>query len=277
MYDFKGKKVLVAGGTGLIGIPLVELLLQEGASVRVASLDDPSRAHPETEFFQLDLTDFENCLKACGGVEYVFNLLCIKGSPQMAKERPVDMFEPHILFNVNLLKAARQSGAGGFLYTSTYGIYPHTEVSHEDSAFTQLPSENDLFAGWAKLTGEIQARAYRAQYGWDRISVVRPANTYGPYDNFESVGAMVVPSLIRRAVSGENPLVVWGDGSQIRDFIHARDVARGMLHVAKLGYSEPVNLGSGKGVTIKELAETVRRSIDPMPKLEWDTTKPTDR
>jgi GDP-L-fucose synthase len=93
---FKNKRVLVAGGTGLIGRPLVDLLVAEGARVRVASLDDPSRAHPEAEFVRVDLTRLENCLQVCRGVDYVFNLLGVKGSPRVTRTKPASFFVPMV-------------------------------------------------------------------------------------------------------------------------------------------------------------------------------------
>ncbi len=103
---FRGKQVLVAGGTGLIGIPLVEMLVAQGARVRIASLDDPSRAHPSAEFLRLDLRSLENCIQACTGMQFVFNLLCVKGSPAVTTTRPASFFVPMILFNTNLMDAA---------------------------------------------------------------------------------------------------------------------------------------------------------------------------
>jgi GDP-L-fucose synthase len=127
----------------------------------------------------------------------------------------------------------------------------------------------------ARGVGELQAEAYKIEYNWDKISIVRPANVYGSYDNFDPENAMVVPSLIRRAVDGERPLTVWGDGSPIRDFIHARDVARGMMMAVEQGINEPLNLGSGTGVTIKQVAEMVAKHVPGGPiDLVWDTTKP---
>lgn len=274
MQSFQGVNVLVAGGTGLIGIPLVELLFQEGARVRIASLDDPSRAHPDAEFRQVDLTDFQNCLDACQGMEYVFNLLCVKGSPRAVKLRPASFFVPMLRFNTNLMEAARISGVGGFLYTSSVGVYAPAEVFKEDTVWQTLPSPNDWFPAWAKRVGELQAEAYRIEYGWKDVSIVRPANVYGPYDNFEGENAMVIPSLIRRIVEGENPLTVWGDGSQRRDFLYARDAARGILLAAQNTPSLPVNLGSGTGTTIRELVETIIGCTGHKPTVVWDTSKP---
>ena len=110
------------------------------------------------------------------------------------------------------------------------------------------------FVRWAKKNGRITSRELTAiQHGWDNVSIVRPANAYGPYDNFDPENAMVIPSLIHRIVAGENPLNVWGDGSQVRDFIDSHDAANAMIELIKIGYNKPVNLGSGKGVTIKKI------------------------
>ncbi len=118
----------------------------------------------------------------------------------------------------------------------------------------------------------MQAEAYKIQYGWDCVSIVRPANVYGAWDSFSDDSAMVIPSLIKRALSGENLLKAWGDGSPVRDFIHARDVARGMMLMVEKNVREPVNLGSGVGVTIKELAETIAGLAGAT--VEWDSSKP---
>jgi len=272
---YKGKKVLVTGGTGLIGIPLVEMLVEQDAKIRIASLDDPSRAHPKAEFHRVDLTKFENCMKVCEGIDFVFNLVGIKGSPAMTSKKPARFFVPTILFNINMMEAARQCAVKRYLYTSTIGVYSPAEVFREDDVWKTFPSENDKFAGWAKRMGELQAEAYKIEYGWDNISIVRPANVYGPYDNFDPNNAMVIPSLVRRALSGENPLTVWGDGTAIRDFIHSKDVAQGMLLALEKGSGKVINLGSGLGVSIKEIVEIIVNNMRVKPKVVWDTSKPS--
>lgn len=281
---FKNKRVLVAGGTGLVGIQLVKLLIEEeGANVRIASLDDPSRAHPEAEFIRSDLTSYENCLAVCDKMDYVFNLLCVKGSPVVTRDYPVDFLVPMTIFNLLLMEAARKKGVGGFLLTSTVGVYPPAEIFKEEDAFTGFPSNNDLYGAWSKLTAELQARAYMQQkkttkfYSriWNNISIVRPANIYGPYDNFDSINAMVIPSLIKRAVSGENPFIAWGDGKPVRDFIHSCDVARGMIFAAQYGSGMALNLGSGTGISIKNLVEAVLENVDPKPEIRWNTDQPS--
>jgi GDP-L-fucose synthase len=275
MSFYKNKKVLVAGGTGLIGKPLVDELINKEAIVRVASLDNASRAHPKTEFKQIDLTKYENCRDACEGMDFIFNLLCIKGSPKTVNEKPASLFTPLILFNTNLMKAAKDCNASRYLYTSSLGVYPPAEVFYEDNVWNDFPSKNDRFAGTAKLMGELQAEAYRIEYNWDNISIVRPANTYGPYDDFNSEAAMVVPSLIKKVLDGQDPLVIWGDGSQIRDFVYSEDVAKGMTLAMERGINKPMNLGSGTGYTIKNLVEVITDNVDKKPELKYDISKPS--
>ncbi len=274
MSFYKGKNVLVTGGTGLIGRPLVDKLLQQGAKVTIVSLDDPSRAPQGVSFKQADLREFSNCLEICKDQEIVFQLAGVKGSPAMTAKRPASFFVPTITFSINMMEAARRSGVERFLFTSSVGVYSPAEIFYEDDVWKTFPSPNDRFAGWAKRMGELQAEAYKIEYGWDKISIVRPANVYGPYDNFDPNNAMVIPSLIKRAMDGENPLIVWGDGSPVRDFIHASDVAAGMMLAIEQGINEPINLGSGTGVTIKEIAEIVAANVLNSPKIVWDTTKP---
>lgn len=276
MGFYTGRSVLVTGGTGLIGQPLVKQLMNAGATVTVASLDDPKRCPEGATFKSVDLRHFEQCMDVCKDKDMVFQLAGVKGSPAMTAKQPASFFVPTITFNTNMMEAARRCGVQRYLYTSSVGVYAPAAVFHEDDVWQTFPSPHDRFAGWAKRMGELQAQAYGIEYGWDGISIVRPANVYGPYDNFDPNNAMVIPSLIHRALSGENPLVVWGDGTPIRDFIYAGDVATAMLQVVEQGINEPINLGSGTGLTIKTIAEMVARHVPGGPiDIQWDVTKPT--
>ncbi len=275
MSYYKNKNVLVTGGTGLIGRPLLQLLLDSGANVTCVSLDKPSDIDGRVNFVKADLRNFDNCLSVCKNQQIVFNLVGIKGSPKMCAERPASFFVPTIMFSINMMEAARQANVERYLFTSSIGVYHPAEVFNEDDMWKTFPSENDRIPGWSKRIGELQAEAYEIEYKWENISIVRPANVYGPYDNFDPENAMVIPSLISRAVSGERPLKVWGDGSPVRDFIYAKDVAVGMMKVLESGYNKPVNLGSGEGVKIKEIAETIASLMPDECKIEWDVSKPS--
>jgi len=137
-----------------------------------------------------------------------------------------------------------------------------------------FPSENDRFTGLAKRMGELQVEAYRIEYDWEDIFFVRPANVYGTCDNFDLKNTMVIPSLIKSAMDGENPFVVWGYGSPIRGFIHTKDVARGMVTVFEKSIRKPVNLGSGVGVNIKEIVGIIVQNLETNPEIVWDISKP---
>ena len=272
---YRGKKVLVTGGTGMIGRPLVEQLLAAGAKVRIAALDDPGRAHPDAEFMRGDLTDRAFCTAAVTGMDHVFHLAGIKGAAGLSARRPASFFVPLILFNTMMMEAARLAGVERYLYTSSIAVYEPAARFVEDRAWDGPPHPGDRFPAWAKRMGEMQAEAYKIEYGWDRIAIVRPANVYGPGDDFSPTG-MVIPSLIRRITDGENPLSVWGDGSTVRDFIYSRDVARGMMLALEKGADcTPINLGSGTGVAIRDVVDTLVDIVDDPPEVVWDASKPT--
>lgn len=269
---FKNKKVLITGGSGMIGRQLVDLLLKRKAHITVADLNEPINMPSEVIFKKVDLRNFKDCKDICKGMDYVFSLVGIKASPKITMEQPADIMVPMLQFNTNIIEAAKQANVKWFLYTSTVGVYTPAEILYEDDVWKGFPSPNDWYGGWAKRMGELQCEAYAKQYGESKCSIVRPANVYGPYDNFDPNNSMVVPSLIRKAY--ENDIIeVWGDGSPIRDFVHARDVARGMIFAVENKITKPINLGSGTGVSIKELAEIVSKYFNKP--LQWSPEKPS--
>jgi GDP-L-fucose synthase len=269
---FKDQKVLVTGGNGMIGRQLVSLLLERGAKVYVADLNKVDL--PEgVVHIKIDLRQFDDCVSACEGMDYVFNLVGIKASPKVTLEQPFDIMGPMLQFNTNMIEAALTTpSVKWFLYTSTVGVYTPAEVFYEDAVWDGFPSRNDWYGGWAKRMGELQCEAYEKQFGVGKCSIIRPANVYGPYDNFDPKNSMVVPSLIRKAA--ENDIIeVWGDGSSIRDFVHAKDVARGMIFAVENKITKPLNLGSGSGVSIKRLAEIVAEYFGK--EIKWLIDKPS--
>ena len=176
---FKDKNILVTGGSGMIGRQLVSLLLNEGANIHVADLNKPINMSQNIIFHNIDLKDFNNCKEVCKNMDYVFNLVGIKCSPQVCLERPADIMGPMLQFNTNMLEAAMLANVKWYLYTSTVGVYEPAEVLYEDDVWKTQPSKNDWYGGWAKRMGELQAEGYKIQYDWDNISIVRPANIYG--------------------------------------------------------------------------------------------------
>jgi len=273
--NYEGKKVLVAGGTGTIGIPLVKKLKELGAIVCVASMDNPDYARivlgESVVFHQTDLTSFENCLEMTKGQDYVFNLVGIKGSTGIGQTKVASYLVPMLGFQTNLMEAAFRNKIQRYMFISSICGYPYSEVAkEEDSMWNGLPEQNDRIPGLAKRIGEVQGEAYMLEHGWDAVRIVRPSNVYGPYDDFNPTTAQVIPALIRRCLDGENPLKVWGDGSAVRDFVFSEDLAEWLLIALVFAPPcEPLNLGGGNGVSIRKLAETIVECVNPEIVIEW--------
>ncbi len=274
---FYKKKILVAGGTGLVGQQLTKQLVDLGAEVYVCSLDNEDMA-PEgiKGYYKLDMSIKENCKMVCEGKDIVFSLLGATGSPATNFKNPATFMMGNLLTALNMLEGARLANVEEFMYTSTYGVYSNKGEMIEDQMWNNNPSENDKFAGWAKRMGELQVEAYKKQYGWNKIYIVRPANIYGPFSNFDDKNSMVVASLIKKFCNSTGVVKIWGDGSPIRDFIYSKDVAKMMIQVVEKEISNPINLGSGDGVSISELVEVISNSthIKKKPKIEFEIEKP---
>ena len=211
MNFFENKKILVTGGTGMVGMALIKLLKESEAKIRAVSIDNvsPFKNQKDIEFIKLDLRNYDNCLKACNNIDVVFHVAGIKGSPAVALNKPASFFVPTITFNTNLLEAAVKSKASHILYTSSIGVYSPSSIFNEDDVWKTFPSENDRFAGWAKRMGELQMMAYEKELNFNNYSIIRPANIYGPYDNFDPKNAMVIPSLINKVLSSKDTIEVW--------------------------------------------------------------------
>jgi len=277
---YKNKRILITGGTGTIGTVLVKRLIKEGAKVKVVSIDSRERVKavlPDESMFQWgDLRDYKTCLEAAKGQDYVFHLMAVKGNTQIGVSKVASAYVPFLLCNTNMMEAAFRCKVKRYLFVGSIGEYPPLAVRKEDDLWSGPPQANDRFMGIAKRAGETQGEAYLFEYGWDAVRIVRPANVYGPYDDFDPRTAHVIPSLINRIMSGENPLKVAGDGSAVRDFIYSEDVVEGMLlAMEKAQACVPINLGSGVGCTIKEVVETIAGFASNKPEIVWDTNRPT--
>ena len=266
-------KILITGASGMVGKHLVDMCLDKGYYVRATDIryDDRYDIYVKNfEFYQADLRDFDDCKNVVTGMDAVFQVAGVKGSPKRAAEQPNDYFTPMLQMNTNMAEAARLQGVDWYVYTSTVGVYQPAEVFKEDDVWKTYPSENDKYAGWVKRLGELQLDCFETHYGLKNYSIVRPANIYGEYDEFGEEST-VIASLVKKGCN-DKLLSVWGDGTPIRDFIHAEDVARGILMSYEKQITEPINLGSGDGVRIKDIASIVATHYGK--EIEYDTTKP---
>lgn len=285
MSFWDGKKVLVTGGAGFIGSHLVEKLLGTSRAARVTVADNLSAGKmanlkgvlKAVKFVKADLMSPEACLKLCRGQDVVLNLAAKVGGVGYNAAHPGTMFRDNMLLSAYMIEAARQAQVERYLVVSSACVYPRlcTIPTPETEGFRDGPDEINEGYGWAKRMSEFQADAYRREFGM-KIAIARPYNAYGPRDHFESENAHVIGALIRRIVGGENPVLVWGDGSQTRAFLHVDDFARGLLEVCeKYPACDPVNLGTDEEVTIGDLARTILRLSGSKAKLKFDRSKPS--
>jgi GDP-L-fucose synthase len=294
---WKNKRVIVTGGAGFLGSFLVEKLARRGAAEilipRIENynlvecedihrlLDEallplekrPSHLLPEG-FQSSPLSNFKS------SDLMIIHLAARVGGIGVNREYPADFFYDNLMMGVELMHQAWQLGAGKFIALGTVCAYPKfTPVPfHEDDLWNGYPEETNAPYGLAKKMLLVQSQAYRQQYGFNSIFLL-PVNLYGPRDNFNPASSHVIPALIRKCLEaqarGEKEIVVWGDGSPTREFLYVEDAAEGILLASeKYNGSDPVNLGSGYEISIKNLVEMVARLTGFKGELIWDTSKP---
>lgn len=276
---FKGKNILVTGGTGLIGIPLIKRLEGFGANLRVVTLDKDFPLDEKVEYVRGDLCERNICDRVVKDMSMIFHLAGVKGGIGVGQSRAATFLTKNILMNTQILEAARKVGVERFLYTSSICIYPPAEVFKEEDAWRGFPDPSDKFGGMAKLIGELQIEAYKLQYQSENFLIARPVNTYGPYDTFNSGSALIIPALIHRVFSEENPLTIWGDGSVVRDFIFSEDVADFFILMMAKKALGPFNVGSGQALFVRDIVDLIvkhaEKFLEKKIEVQWDPTKPS--
>lgn len=267
--SLKNKKILVTGGHGFLGSHLVRLLKDMG-------IEDV--AVPSSK--EYDLRRRENCRKVVTGVDVVVHLAAHVGGIGLNLERPAELLFDNVLMGCQLMEEARLAGVEKFLTLGTVCSYPkHTPVPFkEEYLWSGYPEETNAPYGIAKKLLLVQSQAYRQQYGFNAVYLIS-ANLYGPGDNFDPGSSHVIPALIRKTfdakLGNRDHIVVWGDGTPTREFLHARDAARAiLLALERYDKGEPVNVGTGSEISIRDLAELVIKKVGFEGCIKWDTSKP---
>jgi len=265
-----GKRIAVTGGSGFLGQSVVRQLFAAGAEVAVVR-------HAE-----YDLVRHEDVVRMYRDLapEIVVHLAAVVGGIGANQANPGKYFYDNLMMGVQLIEEGRQYGVEKIVATGTICAYPKfTPVPfREDEIWNGYPEETNAPYGLAKKMLLVQAQAYRQQYGTNVIYLL-PVNLYGPGDNFKPESSHVIPALIKKCVdaveSGADSITVWGDGSASREFLYVDDAARGiMLATAHYDGSEPVNLGSGMEITIRDLVTKIAVAAGFAGRIEWDSTKP---
>lgn len=272
---YQGRRFLVTGATGLYGRNLVPRLVALGAEVRTTSQTRPDPPLASGEHLLGDLTERSFADKAMCGIDAVFHLAGRRGSIGLQTAKAATMLGENALICLNSLAAAQRAGVKGFVYVSTVTVYPPMAVYREDLAWSGNPHPGDQYAAWAKRIGEKYVEALAIEHGFADVAIVRPVNTFGPFDDFDPETALVVPALIGRAERRESPFIVWGDGSAVRDFLYVEDAIRGLLLAYERGLGRgPINLGSGAGYSIEAVVKAVLAATGHPGPVVWDTSKP---
>lgn len=271
MSFWDNKKILVTGGAGFLGSFIVEKLMERGIPRQNIIIPRSSEA---------DLCKWENCRKVVEGVDIAIHLAGKVGGIGFNRGNPGILFYDNAIMGIQMMEAARQSGVEKFICLGTVCAYPKfTPVPFkEDNLWDGYPEETNAPYGIAKKMLLVQAQAYRQQYGFNAIYLL-PVNLYGPRDNFDPKSSHVIPALIKKMVDaiGENrdEVVIWGTGNASREFLYVEDCAEGILLAAeRYNKPEPVNLGVGKEIKIKDLVELIVELSGFKGRITWDTTKP---
>ena len=271
MEFWKDKKVLLTGGHGFLGSFIHEKLLKRGVkeeNIRIPDIKDS------------DLRVMDNCVKSVKNMDIVIHLAASVGGIGFNKKYPGTLFYDNAMMGISLIEAARIEGVKKFVALGTICAYPKfTPVPFkEENLWYGYPEETNAPYGVAKKMLLVQCQSYRDQYGFNGIYLL-PVNLYGPGDNFHLEHSHVIPALIRKMVDArkreEKEITVWGTGEVSREFLYVEDAAEGILLASeKYNKSEPVNLGVGREIKIKDLVELIVELTGYKGHITWDSSKP---
>ncbi len=266
-----GKRICVTGGGGFLGSYVIERLKEQGAT----DIFVPRKV-------DYDLVDGAAVRKLLSDAQpqVILHLAANVGGIGANRAHPAEFFYDNLMMGVQLLHESWKQGVEKFVAVGTVCSYPKfTPVPFKEVDFWGgYPEETNAPYGLAKKMLLVQSQSYRQQYGFNSIYLI-PVNLYGPEDNFDLETSHVIPALIRKCIEaidrGDKEVVVWGDGSPTREFLYASDAAEGIvLGADRYNGQEPVNLGSGEEISIKDLVETIAELAGYQGRLVWDSSKP---
>ena len=270
--DFwKDKKICVTGGAGFLGSHLIANLTRRGAKdIFIPKIEDYDFVQQKDILRMLDAAK----------PDVIIHLAAHVGGIGANREHPAEFFYDNLMMGVQLMHEAWKHGVQKFIAIGTVCAYPKfTPVPFkEDDIWNGYPEETNAPYGLAKKMLLVQSQSYRQQYGFNSVFLI-PVNLYGPGDNFRPESSHVIPALIKKCVeaktNGDKEVVIWGDGSPTREFVYVEDAAEGIAAATeKYNGSEPVNIGSGNEISIKDLANLIAHLTGFDGRMVFDTSKP---
>lgn len=271
MIDLSQKRIAVTGGAGFLGRHVVKQLVQQGCEHVFI---------PRSNQFDLrkepDIVRMLNTYRP----DIIIHLAAVVGGIAANQKNPGSFFYDNLIMGSQLLEHSRLFGIEKFVAIGTICSYPkYAPVPFkEEDLWNGYPEETNAPYGLAKKMMLVQSQAYREQYGFNSIFLL-PVNLYGPYDNFDLETSHVIPAIIRKCVeaeeTGEESILLWGSGEVTREFIYVEDAAKAIiLATERYDGLEPVNIGSGEEMTIRQLAELIKKQCGYTGKILWDSSRP---
>jgi GDP-L-fucose synthase len=271
MTDLKNARILVTGGNGFLGRHVVEALHNRGAATVLT---------PRSRDYDLRDRDAINAALHDLRPDVIIHLAAVVGGIGANRANPGRFFYDNAIMGIELMEQSRLYGVQKFVQIGTVCAYPKfTPVPfREDDIWDGYPEETNAPYGLAKKMLLVQAQAYRQQYGFNAIYLI-PVNLYGPGDNFDPESSHVIPALVKKFIEarerGDAEVIAWGTGSASREFLYAKDAAEGIvMATARYDGDEPVNLGAGREITIRDLTETIGRLVGFQGTVRWDAAQP---
>jgi GDP-L-fucose synthase len=277
----KIKNILVAGGSGFVGTNLLSKL-SKNRQFKLYSNNYSNINFNKilgVDYVQSNLENLEDCRKICQNIDVVIMCAANSSGAAVMEKTPLVHLSPNIRMNINMAEAAYEAGVQKFIFISSNTVYPQVDfsVKEEDASFDFF--EKYFVVGWMKRFSEVIMEIYSKKIKLNKMVtiVVRPGNLYGPYDKFDPEKSKVIPSLIRKVVERQNPLSVWGDGNDLKDFLYIDDFVDALVEIInKVDEYIILNVASGNGVTIKEILNIILK-IEKAEnlKINFDTSMPT--